>query len=124
MITQKKELLKALETNPANLKGNLVLTPLNALDEKQFLETVNQFPPGNVVIVNEGLLMYLDSSEKEILCSNIRNVLQERGGYWVTADIYLKVATRNIDLALDAQTAAFFEQHQVEQNRFESLEAA
>ncbi len=41
-------------------QGKLELLPLNALDEKQFQGVIARFPGGEVVILNEGLFMYLD----------------------------------------------------------------
>jgi anti-anti-sigma factor len=41
---------------------------------------------GPVCITTEGLLMYFTDSEVGALCDNIRMVLKEHGGCWVTAD--------------------------------------
>lgn len=41
---------------------------------------------GPVCITTEGLLMYFTDSEVGALCDNIRMILKERGGCWVTAD--------------------------------------
>jgi hypothetical protein len=124
MIDRKKELIKDLTGGDTEGKGKLEILPLNVLNEKQFYEVVSHFPPGEIVIVNEGLLMYLDIKEKEKLCGIIKKVLQERGGYWITGDIYLKIEKRNINLALDDRFNKFLEEHKVEENRFESFEAA
>lgn len=105
-------------------KGKLQLSPLNALDEKAFNEICSRFPPGPVAVVNEGLLMYLNDEEKAKLCANVRNVLKARGGFWVTADIYLKLKPRNIELSVEQEMKQFFEEQQVEENRFDSFEAA
>ena len=98
--------------------------PLNALDERQFREIVSRFPAGEIVIVNEGLLMYLDDHEKEKLCSIIHDILKQRGGYWITADIYLKNKHEKLGLEFDDKTREFFEQHQLEDHKFESFEEA
>ena len=42
--------------------------------------------PGEVCITTEGLLMYFTDSEAGQLCDNIRRILQEHGGCWITAD--------------------------------------
>ena len=97
---------------------------MNALDDKQFHEIVNHFPDGKIVIVNEGLLMYLDRREKEKLCNIIHKILKERGGYWITGDIYLKNKQEKLNLKFDNKTKEFFEQHHIEENRFESFEEA
>ena len=41
---------------------------------------------GNVCITTEGLLMYLTDSEMDVLCDNIKKILAEHGGYWITLD--------------------------------------
>jgi len=124
VIETKKEFIKALQTNMKNMQGELELLSLNALNEDQFRDTVNRFPSGEIVIVNEGLLMYLDSSEKEKLCRIIHNILEERGGYWITADIYLKHHQEKLNFKVDDRTKEFFEEHQIEEKRFESFSEA
>ena len=106
------------------LRVNLKYLPLNALDEKQFEETVNRFPDGDIVIVNEGLLMYLSDDEKLKVCSNIRNVLKKRGGYWITADIYITTNKSDFKVTMDDEQKKFFEQHNIEENKFEDFESA
>ena len=90
VINTKKEFITSLQNESGKLEGKLELFPMNALDENQFQEIVKHFPNGEIVVVNEGLLMYLDTKEKEKLCSIIHKILKERGGYWITADIYIK----------------------------------
>lgn len=124
IIEKKKEFVAALQKQMAAIKGRLELLPLNALDEKQFIETVNHFQHGELVIVNEGLLVYLSTEEKEKLCSIIRAVLKQRGGYWITADIYIKSRQLKSSLQFDDELERFLEQHQVEDNKFDSLQAA
>jgi anti-anti-sigma factor len=41
---------------------------------------------GEVCITTEGLLMYFSDSEAGQLCDNIRRILDEHGGCWITAD--------------------------------------
>ena len=41
---------------------------------------------GEVCITTEGLLMYLTDSEMDVLCDNIKKILAEYGGYWITLD--------------------------------------
>jgi len=107
------------------LRGHYELRPLNAVDTPAFNTIINSFPAGPLVIVNEGLLMYLGMEEKQRLCRQIREALLQRGGYWITADVYL-----NRDLPQDPELAQgdtlkeFLEQHNVKANMFESFEAA
>ena len=39
-----------------------------------------------VCITTEGLLMYLTDFELDALCDNIKKILAEHGGYWITLD--------------------------------------
>ena len=50
------------------------------------LKNVFDSIPGEVCITTEGLLMYFTDSEAGQLCDNIRRILQEHGGCWITAD--------------------------------------
>jgi O-methyltransferase involved in polyketide biosynthesis len=108
-----------------NLVGKLELLPLNAMDATAFNNVVNRFDSGPVTIVNEGLLMYLNVEEKKQLCQTIYNLLKERGGCWITADVYIK-RSAEIQQAMPHTRgeAAFFEQHNIEDNKFDSYEAA
>lgn len=120
VIATKKQLIEAIKPE---LKGILEVLPLNAMDKEAFEETVSHFPEGEVAIVNEGLLMYLSLDEKEKLCRIIHGILSERGGSWITADIYIKRANRD-RLTLNDQLDAFFKQHNIDEQMFESFEEA
>jgi O-methyltransferase involved in polyketide biosynthesis len=121
LITTKTNFVTTLQQGDFETKGTLETIPLNALDEEQFINIVNHFLPGEIVIVNEGLLMYLGDEEKKKLLGIIHKVLEERGGYWITADIYLK---GKMKIRLDDKLQQFFDQHHIEDNKFESFEAA
>jgi O-methyltransferase involved in polyketide biosynthesis len=123
IIEAKKSLLAQLQmqTSP---KGTLETLPLNALDQTQFAEIIARFDEEEIVIVNEGLLMYLNTAEKEKLCEIIRNVLKQHGGYWITADIYIKKEFNKDFLKIDDKLQEFFKQHNIEENKFESWQAA
>ena len=123
IIETKMNLLARLQKETAPT-GTLETLPLNALDEKQFAETVSRFSEGQIVIINEGLLMYLNKEEKEKLCGIIRNVLRQHGGYWITADIYIKKELDKNVFKLDQKLIEFAKQHNVAENRFDSLQAA
>jgi O-methyltransferase involved in polyketide biosynthesis len=124
IITRKKEFINVLSRESYNSEGIFEILPLNVLDELQFQETVNHFPEGEIAIVNEGLLMYLDTNEKKRLCNIIHTVLKDRGGCWITADVYLKGKHEKLDLTTGDVTKAFFKQHNLENNKFESFEEA
>lgn len=121
MIESKSRLVAALE--PGALTGELRLRALDALDPDGFRAAVAELPPGAIAIVNEGLLMYLDAGEKQRLAGNIRDALRERGGVWITADIYLR-GVRDPRIGQDDRLRDFLAAHRVEDNKFESRAAA
>ncbi|WP_183562613.1 hypothetical protein [Mucilaginibacter sp. SP1R1] len=124
VIASKLNLLTALLTHNAAPKGILETLPLNALHEDDFASITDRFAQGKVVIVNEGLLVYLDTQEKRKLCQNIRAVLQKRGGYWITADIYVKTEKKFQNISPDDKLQQFFKEHRIEENKFNSFAEA
>jgi O-methyltransferase involved in polyketide biosynthesis len=124
VITVKQQMMEQLKLGNG-LKGRLDLLPLNALDRHAFNTITNQFAEGPVTVVNEGLLMYLSTDEKKQLCKTVHDLLKKRGGYWITADIYAKLAPEIRDaMPKSSSEAAFHEQHRIEENKFDSYEAA
>jgi O-methyltransferase involved in polyketide biosynthesis len=124
IIAEKEALMIALKNQENLTKGKIELLPLNALDEKQFQKTIDRFPDGPIVIINEGLLMYLDLREKEQLCRIIHKILERRGGYWITADIYVRKQLENPAIKLSKKAKEFFEQHHLEENKFPTFREA
>jgi O-methyltransferase involved in polyketide biosynthesis len=123
LITDKKKILRKL-IDGKNLKGTLITESLNALNEVEFLKLVNTFPPGPICVVNEGLLPYLNIREKQELSAIIHRVLKERGGYWITADIYIKNPNTPKDMIYGQEMADFIKIHNMEENKFENYSEA
>jgi O-methyltransferase involved in polyketide biosynthesis len=124
IAANKRKLSERLIENAGVLPGKLEILPLNVLEEESFREIVSHFPPGEIVIVNEGLLTYFEKPEKEKLCRTIRNILKELGGYWITADIYLKNKMPGLGLQDREEVKKFKEQMNTESKSFESFEEA
>ncbi len=124
VIEKKNETMSGLQHGLSEQKGKLELLPLNALDEKSFTEVVNRFPEGPVAIVNEGLLMYLGLKEKEQVCAIIHKILAQRGGYWITADIYIKMPPPPEAFKIDDDFQKFLDEQRIDDNKFDSFEAA
>jgi O-methyltransferase involved in polyketide biosynthesis len=124
VIDTKKNFVEGLTSSNFRPVGKLEILPLNALDETQWQETIRLFPPGPVAILTEGLLMYLNPQEKLKLCGIIHRVLQERGGYWIVADIYVRkeIDLRNVMVTEALQS--FYQAHRIEENKFESFDIA
>ncbi|MBF9220305.1 class I SAM-dependent methyltransferase [Hymenobacter ruricola] len=124
VVATKRDLLARLHLGK-DLKSTFELLPLNALDEAEFNGVVQRFGPGPLSIVNEGLLMYLGPEEKARLCRTIHAVLTQRGGCWITADVYVKrPADVRVEIPQRDGERRFFEQHHIEENKFDSYEAA
>ena len=121
MVETKTRLVAALDAGP--LIGELRIRALDALDSDGFRAAVAELPPGDIAIVNEGLLMYLDPDEKRRLAASIRAALLARGGVWITADVYLRGA-RDPRVGQDNRLRDFLAAHQVEERKFESRSAA
>ncbi|NML23443.1 hypothetical protein HHL16_21365 [Pseudoflavitalea sp. G-6-1-2] len=109
-------------------RGKLYVQPLNAMDEHQFENALQFFPPGPITIVNEGLLVYLNDEEKRELCRTIHAILKRRGGHWITGDIYLKNPDHEPGnskvTADDNRWKEFLTEHNVNDNKFGSYEEA
>lgn len=64
------------------------LVKFSAVDATNYatLKAALEDESGEVCITTEGLLMYFTDSETGVLCDNIRRILEERGGVWLTTD--------------------------------------
>jgi O-methyltransferase involved in polyketide biosynthesis len=123
LIATKQQMAEELQHN-LTPKGKLDILPLNALDESAFEDVVQKFSAGELAIVNEGLMMYLEMEEKKRLCGIIRNVLEERGGCWITADVYVKMKDNYPQMKFNDDLEDFLERHKVEEKKFNSFEEA
>ena len=125
VTASKKRIIEAIHPQPINPKSKYEVLSLNVLDKREFDKIVSRFPSGEpIVIVNEGLLMYLSTAEKKRLCGIIRKILNQQGGYWITADIYIKGRVNNPDMQMEDNLAKFFEKHRIREQMFESFEKA
>ncbi|MBS1771452.1 MAG: class I SAM-dependent methyltransferase [Bacteroidetes bacterium] len=124
VIAHKQNMIAQLQLDK-NTKGKLELLPLNALDSSAFNDVINKFDNGPLTIVNEGLLMYLNMDEKKQLCKLIHHTLKQRGGCWITADVYIKLPADKANyLPKSKSEAEFTQQHNIEENKFDSIEQA
>lgn len=68
--------------------SNLFFHQANALSYFELEQTLKHFNNNKpLVIVNEGLLQYLDKNEKSLVAKNIHKLLSEFNGCWVTPDL-------------------------------------
>jgi len=78
--------------NDLSLKSpqKLFLEKANALNLKELESACKHFSEKEpLVIINEGLLRYLNFEEKTIVAQNVHSLLERYGGVWITSDITL-----------------------------------
>jgi O-methyltransferase involved in polyketide biosynthesis len=115
-VTVKKAIIDELRPSKNNL-STYELMPLNVLDKQAFKNITERYNYGPVTIVNEGLLMYLNRAEKKILCQLIRETLEQRGGSWITADIYYRYLIEE-SKQTDDSFNEFLDKHHTRENMF------
>jgi O-methyltransferase involved in polyketide biosynthesis len=77
--------------------ANLHLAAANALDRDQLRAAVAPFRRDlPIAVVNEGLFQYLNASELETVAGNIRELLAQYGGVWITPDFSLREDARDV----------------------------
>lgn len=123
LVETKKKLFAGLQPHFA-ANSKLEILPLNVLDTEAFMEVNSRFKDGPLTIVNEGLLMYLDEAEKKILFKTIHDILKQRGGHWITADIYIRNEFDNSNAALGDELGQLVAAHKIDDKKFDSFEHA
>jgi O-methyltransferase involved in polyketide biosynthesis len=79
------------------LRGNLHLVSANALDYGQIRNAIQHFHRDQpVTVINEGLFQYLTASEMRTVAQNVRDLLTEFGGIWITPDFSLRDEVKNV----------------------------
>lgn len=78
------------------IPGNLHLVAANALDYHQLQTAVTHFQRHQpIAVVHEGLLPYLSAREMATVARNIRDLLVEFGGVWITPGFSLQEEARH-----------------------------
>lgn len=104
MITYKHQQVQQL----VGKRANLHFLEIDATHpSNELFKSINYLTPKQpIMIVCEGLLMYLTPSEKQQLCANVREILKAYSGVWITSDfisdISFKQALQN-NVRLQAQ---------------------
>ncbi|HSX47108.1 MAG TPA: class I SAM-dependent methyltransferase [Patescibacteria group bacterium] len=104
MTTDKRHIVQALEeqgTLPH--RPNLFIEPGSAVTRDDMLTLGRCFDPDKpLVVMNEGLLRYLTFEEKAAYAENVKALLQQFGGVWITSDISLpQVVYKEEDVMAD-----------------------
>jgi O-methyltransferase involved in polyketide biosynthesis len=78
-------------------RDNFRIVPADALNLEKLQAATKYLQPGQpVLVVHEGLLQYLSSSETEQVARNIHALLGQFGGAWITPDFSLKADADNL----------------------------
>lgn len=123
ILSQKEEVTQRI----VGKRDNLKFKPGNALNLDDFKEAVKTFDRSQPIIVtNEGLLRYLNMTEKAIVAKNVLAILNEFNGVWITPDITLRKVLETDDLVTDKKVGEIMKNTGVNmaENRFESAEEA
>jgi len=77
--------------------GNLHFVAADALAREQLQSAAKLFRRDQpIAVVNEGLLLYLSASEMTMVARNIRDLLIEFDGVWITPDFSLKQDVKDV----------------------------
>jgi O-methyltransferase involved in polyketide biosynthesis len=119
IISQKREVLGLINQT---LPRNLHLESGSALDAGDTLRVARYFDLSKgIIIINEGLLRYLNFDEKKAVATNVATLLKKFGGVWITPDVTLSVFTRREGIVEKTESLTGVN---VDQNAFESEEKA
>lgn len=89
MLKEKEGIMRMLTGQKGRqFPSNLHFLSLNVLDEENFKSVVSSLPSGPIAIGHEGLLAHLTREERGKMGKIIKNILSERGGVWITPDIF------------------------------------
>lgn len=125
MVTTKESLLRAVLSGDSQ-PPNLHIESGNALNVEDISKVARYFKPEPVTVIHEGLLRYLNFSEKTTVARNVRSVLKRFGGVWITPDITLKsvLAVDNSQAPGQNQVIDSIVGRTIADNAFESVDAA
>lgn len=124
VIREKQAVISSLGIE---VPSNLSLVPgdvLNAADIMRAMANFSKDKP--VAIMNEGLLRYLTFPEKTLVAKNVRAMLEQFGGVWITPDISLRAAMAREDEVASGHMQSLASRTGIDlsQNVFDSPEQA
>ncbi len=105
--------------------ANLHFPAVNALDRRQLQEAVKRLNRDQpLVIVSEGLFQYLSPDEMHAVARNIRELLAEFNGSWITPDFSIKQEVKQVSEQQRnfRRIVAAATEHKMYNNAFDSLE--
>ncbi|MFA5796682.1 MAG: class I SAM-dependent methyltransferase [Candidatus Woesearchaeota archaeon] len=115
--------------NKIDHKGfsNLHLVAGNVLNLNSLIKATTYFDKKKpLIIINEGLLRYLNFEEKAIVARNIHYILEQFNGTWITPDITLKSVMYNENKNVKTHNTLIQRMTKIntDQNRFDTEKEA
>ena len=102
-----REARTLVERADGKLRPNHYLQPANVLSYEELEEAIQHFGPRpEVLILHEGLWMFLSAEEQAVFADNVRRILERRGGLWVTPDIWDLESNNRFTEALGPEPSA------------------
>lgn len=128
VILEKEQIIKEIaKEHNLEVPNNLHFEPANVLDFEKLEKATGHFNKTKpLTIINEGLLRYLTFKEKAVVANNIRKLLEEYGGVWITSDVSLRKIFSNQNKLMAGYVNKISELtgKDIENNRFEKEEDA
>lgn len=128
MMKLKRKIVEAITgKQTVGKRNNLHLETGDALNLQSLQEAASHLDRTRpIVVINEGLLRYLNFDEKAIVARNIHALLEQFSGVWITPDITLPHILNAENLVAHNQTQKIKEltRIDIDQNRFSSVEQA
>ena len=88
MLAQIESIAGAILTGSGATRPNQHFQTVNGLDQESLWAAVSVFETQQpIAIISEGLLPYLNRTEKVALAGNIRQLLCKYNGVWITSDV-------------------------------------
>jgi len=125
IIKQKRLIVKEiLKRDAAPSRKNLQMKVGDALNLKSLKNAVVSLNNNkSLTIITEGLLRYLNFSEKKIVAENVKVLLKKFGGVWITPDIIFKRNLKPKFIENNTRVAKLTGIN-LEENKFVSVETA
>lgn len=102
-------------------RKNLWFQSLDVLNQKEF-ENVAAGLPGELTVISEGLLVYLDRDQQIRIAIIINDLLKKRGGVWITPDFATKSDRARSYGSSSEQKVAAYAQKDIVANSFNTDE--
>ncbi|MFA5047824.1 MAG: non-canonical purine NTP pyrophosphatase [Patescibacteria group bacterium] len=126
MASHKRKLLKVLfDKGRARPQKNLFIEDGDALDYDSLVAATRHFKNEPVVIIQEGLLRYMNFDQKIIVAKNVHRLLEKFGGVWITPDVTLaRILEQREEGEVNRSLVESLSGININNNTFESEQAA